>query len=75
MNCGLYKEALMHLDAVSTHEWKDWRKVLPTIYEAKFHIGAHEKSIWYGTKLKKGIQLYQLSLSSSAKKNLEKKKI
>ena len=70
MNCGLYKEALIHLDTVLTHEWKDWRKVLPTIYEAKCHLGEHEKSIWRGSKSKKAFNSTTHNLISLLKRNV-----
>ena len=38
MNCGLFGEALLHLQIVISHEKRDWNKVLPIINLAKCHL-------------------------------------
>ena len=38
MNCGLFGEALLHLQTVTRHEKRDWNRVLPIINQAKCHL-------------------------------------
>ena len=44
MNCGLFEEALKHLQTVVTLEKRDWNKVLPLINLAKCQLAINEQS-------------------------------